>query len=801
MTTHPFTSTLPCKISKFILLTLLTGLFFLTTSANTQASIKYVRQNGDDANDGDSWATAYATIQKAIDNTMAGDEIWVAAGVYKPTKDITGNPNPPFATQKTFGFNGTWRKLYGGFPPNGNPGFQNRNWEVHLTILSGDIDNNDMNSDGNFISESYLHNVGLNVNNVIVCQNTGTDMVLDGFIVTAGNAGQGAGMSNNALTGGTSSPTISNCKFMGNHGSTFARGGGFANTVGTNAVGSPVVTNCVFSGNRAGCCGGGIFTGSQGLGGVCNALFQDCLITGNVTPGLGGGANNDISFSTFSGTVSTTYLNCTFSFNTAFQGGGLAFIANGTGLVNGSAINCKFIANSTTYNPASTSQNNGVGGGVLNGVIGNTATVATQWVNCLFLGNKAHASGHGGGAVRNSRNLSTATGTMTPVFTNCTFAGNNGPGGALSDHFGSMATYNNCITWANNGGMTTHSSANVSINNSILQGGCPPANAVCTSVLNTNPFFVMAPNPSSAPSSSGDVHLQNCSPAVDLALSPGAPANDLEGAPTFDGDGNGSTIRDMGALERQFVTETTYNGNVTFNTQAQVDAWLPCYTHINGNLTIQTASINNLAALGNLQHVTGTVHIKFTGLTNLNGLQSLNYAATFKVTQNSSLTSLDGLEGLSSVPGTLLIAFNYNLSDCCAIHNLINTPGAVGFIQISRNATGCDNIYQINTSCSSPNIIVPPGGGKVEMAADPQELSPVMVYPNPASGEATVQIELDFSTGSVKIFDIRGQLMLQRELDANTTLHPLPLDGLPAGIYTIHVMLDGESYTQKLVIE
>jgi hypothetical protein len=96
---------------------------------------------------------------------------------------------------------------------------------------------------------------------------------------------------------------------------------------------------------------------------------------------------------------------------------------------------------------------------------------------------------------------------------------------------------------------------------------------------------------------------------------------------------------------------------------------------------------------------------------------------------------------------------------------------------------------------------VPPGGGKVEMAVDSQELSPVMVYPNPASGEATVQIELDFSTGSVKIFDIREQPMLQRELEANTTLHPLPLSGLPSGIYTIHVMLAGERYTLKLVME
>lgn len=42
----------------------------------------YVTTNGNDSNAGTSWATAFKTIQKAVDSALDGDHIWVSNGVY-----------------------------------------------------------------------------------------------------------------------------------------------------------------------------------------------------------------------------------------------------------------------------------------------------------------------------------------------------------------------------------------------------------------------------------------------------------------------------------------------------------------------------------------------------------------------------------------------------------------------------------------------------------------------------------------------------------------------------------------------
>ena len=102
-------------------------LTFLTNSL--LASIIYVNKNATGSNNGSSWQNAYTDLQLGIAQSMFGDEIWVAAAVYKPT---TGT-----STLITFSVkNGT--KLYGGF--NGTETLlSQRNFDLNATILSGEI--------------------------------------------------------------------------------------------------------------------------------------------------------------------------------------------------------------------------------------------------------------------------------------------------------------------------------------------------------------------------------------------------------------------------------------------------------------------------------------------------------------------------------------------------------------------------------------------------------------------------------------------------------------------------------------
>ncbi|MBK8705753.1 MAG: hypothetical protein IPN33_20795 [Saprospiraceae bacterium] len=126
--------------------------------SSLHATIRYVKQGG--AGDGSSWTNASGDLQAMINASGAGDQVWVAAGTYKPTS----------GSNRTISFvmkNGV--AIYGGFPNTGNPGMGNRNWATHVTTLSGNI------GTGSNADNSYhvINNSGLN--------NTA---VLDGFNVT-----------------------------------------------------------------------------------------------------------------------------------------------------------------------------------------------------------------------------------------------------------------------------------------------------------------------------------------------------------------------------------------------------------------------------------------------------------------------------------------------------------------------------------------------------------------------------------------------------------------------------------------
>jgi len=255
--------------------------------------------------DGTNWATAYKYLQDAL--AVADDQIWVADGTYKPD---TNSSYPDGTCERTATFqliNGVG--IYGGFA-GGETNLDERDWRTNETILSGDLDGNDVQ-----VSDpcDLLTEPTRSENSYHVVTGSGTDpnAVLDGFTITAGNARYmgddlypydcGGGMYNDS-----GSPTVVNCTFSRN--SAVDVGGGMSNYNNSG----PTVMNCTFSGNSAAYDGGGMDNENS------SPMVSNCAFSGNSATGdsWGGGMCN-------ANESSPTVTNCTFSGNSAYAGGGM----------------------------------------------------------------------------------------------------------------------------------------------------------------------------------------------------------------------------------------------------------------------------------------------------------------------------------------------------------------------------------------------------------------------------------------------------------------------------------------------
>lgn len=368
-------------------------LVVLVTALQSQ-NVIYVNSNAWGDNDGSSWGNAYVDLSEAIQAAQSGDQVWVAAGVYYPTMQ----PNYPVGAPEPEFNHFTLKKgvsVLGGFQGN-ETSVDQRNIEANLTILSGDIDQND-----NIEPEGYVSDVSR-----IVGRNSlklfyfppGMDIdstaVLDGFILTGAYADNDVFpyMGGAAMLSRDASPKVANCTFIGN----YARHSGGAIWVENSTM---IIENCTFIGNKAESHGGAVclvnagamlrkstFSGNEGrYGGALNIQASDkittidnCVFENNNAVGTNAnGGGIDIS------TAVVRIKNSSFDGNTAVaRGGGIAI----HGVANVDIINSEILSNvAGTY---------GGGIGALTGSSANRMNV--RLVNARIQGNDA-AGGRGGG--------------------------------------------------------------------------------------------------------------------------------------------------------------------------------------------------------------------------------------------------------------------------------------------------------------------------------------------------------------------------------------------------------------------
>jgi len=412
-----------------LLLALLVALFVPTTSVAAQSKIIYVNAAAAAGGNGSSWNTAYTSLQDALDEAEAGDEIWVAAGIYTPGVNAEDSFNIPPSVAVYGGFAGDEMKR------------DDRRWETHFTVLSGDIGGDD-NVDGRGVVTDTANINNDNAYHVVMLDGTTTPITastrIDGVIITAGQAyGEGLDTFGGGLfcngegAGHECSPTLANVTFAGNL--ALELGGGMYNRGYDGGVSSPTLTNVTFSGNRADFLGGAMYNAGA-YGGVSNPTLTDVTFTDNEADGSGGAIYND---GDNDGVSSPTLTNVIFTNNWAGEYGGAMYNDGAYGVSNPTLTNVTFSGNEAE-DSGGAMYNDGWGGGESSPMLINV-TFTNNWAweyggamyndgfdgvsnptltNVTFSGNEADDSG---GAMYND---GWGGGESSPTLTNVTFSGN-----------------------------------------------------------------------------------------------------------------------------------------------------------------------------------------------------------------------------------------------------------------------------------------------------------------------------------------------------------------------------------------
>ena len=242
------------------------------------ARIIYVDGDAPGLNNGSSWENAYVYLQDALadaNSTEKPVEIRVAQGTYKPNQGININMLPFLLINEV--------TLAGGYAGLAEQDPNERNFERYETILSGDLEGNDIdvNNPRDLLDEpTRSDNIPIIYSGYSIDQTA----VLDGFVITGG---RNTAVPFELIVGGGgiridrgSSPTISNCTLIGN--AALACGGGMLTRKDSN----PTIINCKFIRNYAWGGGGGVYNASS------NPVFSHCLFKGNYARNRGGGMGN-----------------------------------------------------------------------------------------------------------------------------------------------------------------------------------------------------------------------------------------------------------------------------------------------------------------------------------------------------------------------------------------------------------------------------------------------------------------------------------------------------------------------------
>lgn len=376
------------------------GLLALLSSlawGSAQITVRYVKQGA--SGDGSSWAKASGDLQEMIDQSQAGDQVWIASGVYKPTQLLDAKRFRSFAFRLKEGVS-----LYGGFQgtettlkerarTNNDDTYAPVEYlMLHETIIDGNVDGNQEQwirkmDDGSKVRYSFqITGNEQNANHLLFLEEVAQKpMTIDGLTLCNAYADVFQVYAGGAALYARGAVTLSHCRI--HHNAAKNKGDGISFYGGAvtllNGKGAEV-SHCLFSHNFA------FDPGNVASGGslyIENGTVRNCRFEHSVSLDEGGALtlknSNAVQcgflhcYAARGGSIYSIGGNNTIEQSMCFFSRGLV---GGAIYTDGGSIHQTIIANCYADDPAFGDAGGGQGGGIY--ALKETKVVGTQVTNC-----------------------------------------------------------------------------------------------------------------------------------------------------------------------------------------------------------------------------------------------------------------------------------------------------------------------------------------------------------------------------------------------------------------------------------
>jgi len=260
-----------------------------------------------------------------------------------------------------------------------------------------------------------------------------------------------------------------------------------------------------------------------------------------------------------------------------------------------------------------------------------------------------------------------------------------------------------------------------------------------------------------------------------------------------------------------FVVSTNASWGIDFGQPSAAPLWcamydtlgaygvLSCGATINGNYDVdQVGDLPTACPSDYLISVTNMNHNDLKEVQAGYGVTTIDLGAFGANTYTTALMSSGGYGGFGGtsgatphVAGAIALAYSAACEDFIQLSK--SDPEAALLLMKDFVLNGGDPNASLNGITSSGNRLNLKGmldeveAYCVSLGLEDQPISEFKIYPNPSSGELSIELNTEISRAQIEVFNMVGSLVHAEDVVSNQGTVRLDLSNLPTGVYTVRI--------------